>query len=315
MLMLPFFARRLALSLAGLLAMSLLVLLLLSFAPGDAASVMAGDVASTDQMAALRAEMGLGQSTWGQWIHFWKELVTQGSLGRSLYSGRPVLSEISSRLPYTLALAAASMTISLVVGILAGLWAAARCGTWIDSLLMGSATLGMGIPRFWLAMLLVLVFSLWLGWLPVTGAGSPRHIVLPAICLGLPAAATFARLTRANALDVIHSDHVLVARAKGLSRYHIFSRHVLRNSLIPVVTVAGLHLGHLIGGAFIIETIFAWPGLSRLAVQAVFNRDWPLIMGTSLSIALVFIITNLSVDLLYHVLDPRIGRGTRGGLA
>ena len=311
--MLSFMTRRLALSLAGLLAMSFLVLLLLSIAPGDAATVMAGETASAGQMDALRAEMGLGAPVFSQWGHFWKTLVTQGSMGNSLYSGRPVLAEIGSRLPYSLAMAAASITTSLAIGIIAGLWAAACQGTWLDSLIMTGVTIGMGIPRFWLAMLLVLAFSLWLGWLPVTGAGSLRHIILPATCLGLPAAATFARLTRANALDVIHSDHVLVARAKGLSWHSVFARHVLRNSLIPVVTVAGLHLGHLIGGTFIIETIFAWPGLSRLAVQAVFNRDWPLIMGASLSIALVFVIANLGVDLLCHTLDPRIGRSERGG--
>jgi len=224
-----------------------------------------------------------------------------------------VVEEINSRLPYSLALATVSIIISLGAGIVAGLWAAAHQGEWIDSLIMGSATIGMGIPRFWLAMLLMLCFSLWLQWLPVTGADSPRHIILPAICLAMPAAATFARLTRANALDVMHADHVLVARAKGLPRHVVFSRHVLRNSLIPVTTVAGLHIGHLIGGAFVIETIFGWPGLSRLTVQAVFDRDWPLIMGTSLVIALIFVLANLLVDILYHVLDPRIGRAIQNG--
>jgi len=302
-----YLARRAGFSLAGLLVVSFVVLQLLALAPGDAATVMAGQNASQEALDELRQELNLGRPAWQQWVGFWHGAL-RGDLGRSLYSGRPVLAEMAERAPYTVGLAGAAMAISLLLGVSAGALAALHRGSRLDLLLMAGANMGLAVPSYWLAVLLVLLFSLHLGWLPVSGAGTPAHMFLPALCLGLPTAAVFARLTRANVLDVLGSDYVLVARAKGLSRRAIMLRHLLRNSLIPTVTVAGLHFGHLLGGTFIVETIFSWPGLGRLTVQSVFNRDWPIIMGTSLAMALVYVVTNLVVDLLYGWLDPRLGQ-------
>jgi len=306
--MLGYLARRLAFSLLSLAVVSLLVLSLLSLAPGDAATMMIGETASLDEMAALRQELRLDRPVTSQWTAFWQGIVLEGNLGRSLYTGRPVVQEIAERAPYTLVLALTAMSISLLMGVGLGLLAALRQGTWADVTMMAGTTLALAVPRFWLALLLLMLFSLHLGWLPVVGASSPRHMILPAVCLGMPTAAIFARLTRANVLDVLHSEHVVVARAKGLPEQAVIWRHLLRNSLIPTVTVAGLHFGNLLGGAFIIETIFGWPGLGRLAVKAVFERDWPIILGTTLAVALVYLLCNLIVDLMYGWLDPRVGR-------
>jgi ABC-type dipeptide/oligopeptide/nickel transport system permease component len=173
---------------------------------------------------------------------------------------------------------------------------------------MGGAALGLAVPAFWSSLLLMLLYSLRLRWLPVAGAGSLRHLVLPAVVLALPTAAIVARLIRASLLDTLHADFVRTAHAKGLSSRRVLSSHVVRNSLLPVVTILGLQLGHLLGGAFVVETIFGWPGVGRLAVQAIFDRDMPVVLGAALTIAAIYLLINLAVDLAHGVLDPRIGR-------
>lgn len=304
--MLNLVLRRLVWGFASILVVSLLVLSLFRLAPGDAATLMAGEYGSADDLAGLRAQLGLSASIVQNWSGYWKNALLHGDLGRSLYSGRPVAGEIMERAPYTIILSLAGITIALGIGILAGLVTALHQGTWLDISLSSTAAISMAIPRFWLALMLSLIFSVYLGWLPVAGAETPRHLILPALCLGIPSAASFARLVRANALDVLHSDYLTVAKAKGLPPAMWVTRHLLRNCLIPTLTLAGIQFGHLLGGAFIIETLFGWPGLGRLTVQAVLERDWPIVAGTSIAMTGVFTIINLATDILYGLLDPRL---------
>jgi ABC-type dipeptide/oligopeptide/nickel transport system permease component len=304
--MLSLLLRRFLWGFLGMLMVSLLVLGLFHLAPGDAATIMAGEHGSADDLAGLRAQLGLSASILQNWSGYWTNILLHGDFGRSLYSKRPVAGEILTRAPYTVALALAAMTIALGLGILAGLLAALHQGSWLDISLSSISVIGMAFPRFWLALMLSLVFSVHLGWLPVAGAESPRHLILPALCLGLPSAASFARLVRANALDVLHSSFLMVARAKGLPPALWVTRHLLRNCLIPTLTMAGIHFGHLLGGTFIIETLFGWPGLGRLTVQAVLDRDWPIVAGAAIAMTAVFTLISLATDILYGLLDPRL---------
>jgi ABC-type dipeptide/oligopeptide/nickel transport system permease component len=200
----------------------------------------------------------------------------------------------------------ASMGLATVLGMMIGTAAALRSGTVLDTLIMGGTTLGLAVPTFWSALLFIMIFSLRLHLLPVVGAGSIRHLVLPALTLALPTAAILARLMRASLLDVFGADYVRTAQAKGLPSRRVLGVHVLRNSLIPVLTVLGLQLGHLLGGAFVVETIFGWPGLGRLTVLAIFDRDYPLVMGAALLVAAIYLLVNFLVDVAQGGLDPRV---------
>jgi ABC-type dipeptide/oligopeptide/nickel transport system permease component len=306
--MLIHLTRRAAGSLLALLAVSLIAYLALAATPGDAAAAMAGDSASAEQLAAIRAELGLDRSPLARYAVFLVGLVTRGDLGRSLVSGRPVAELVGARLPYTVALALAAVMLAAIIGGLVGTLAALRAGTLLDTALMAGAALGLAVPTFWSGLLLILLFSLHLRWLPVTGAGSPAHLILPAATLALPTAAAVARLVRSGLLDVLGADYVRTAHAKGLTSRRVVGRHVLRNGLIPVTAVLGLQLGHLLGGAFIVETIFGWPGLGRLTVQAIFDRDEPVVLGAVLVAALLYLMANLLVDVAHGWLDPRVGR-------
>jgi ABC-type dipeptide/oligopeptide/nickel transport system permease component len=306
--MLIHLTRRAAGSLLALLAVSLIAYLALAATPGDAAAAMAGDSASAEQLAAIRAELGLDRSPLARYAVFLVGLVTRGDLGRSLVSGRPVAELVGARLPYTVALALAAVMLAAIIGGLVGTLAALRAGTLLDTALMAAAALGVAVPTFWSGLLLILLFSLHLRWLPVTGAGSPAHLILPAATLALPTAAAVARLVRSGLLDVLGADYVRTAHAKGLTSRRVVGRHVLRNGLIPVTAVLGLQLGHLLGGAFIVETIFGWPGLGRLTVQAIFDRDEPVVLGAVLVAALLYLMANLLVDVAHGWLDPRVGR-------
>lgn len=306
--MVHYVARRAAGSLAVLLAVSLVVFLALGATSGDAAVAMAGDSASASQLQALRVELGLDRSPAVRYAAFLAGIVTRGDLGRSLVSSRPVADLVLARLPYTVALALAAVTLAAALGGLIGVLSALRAGTATDTVLMAGAALGLAVPTFWSGLLLILLFSLRLRWLPVTGAGSPTHLILPAVTLALPTAAAVARLVRAGLLDVLAADYVRTAHAKGLTPRHVMARHVLRNGLVPVTSVLGLQLGHLLGGAFIVESIFAWPGLGRLAVQAIFDRDDPVVLGAALAAAAMYLVVNLGVDLAHGWLDPRVGR-------
>lgn len=289
-----------------LLAVSAITFFLLSAAPGDAATTLAGDTASQAQMDALRAELGLDDPPLIRYANFLAAVLTTGSLGESLVSGRPVAALLAERLPYTVLLAVAAITLAAAAGSTVGILAGTRPGTFADTALMSLINLGLAMPTFWVAMLFILFFSLRLRWLPVVGAGTPLHLVLPAVTLALPTAAVVARLMRSSLIDIAGADFVRTAHGKGLPRGLILRRHILRNSLIPVVTMLGLHLGYLLGGAFIVETIFGWPGLGRLTVQAIFDRDLPVVLGATLTIAAIYVMLNLVVDLAHAWLDPRV---------
>ncbi|HMQ30035.1 MAG TPA: ABC transporter permease [Chloroflexaceae bacterium] len=307
--MLPLIARRLVGAALVLLVVSFCSFVLLELAPGDAADTRAGDTASAEDVALLRAQMGLDAPLLVRYGRFLAAALLEGDLGRSAISGRPVSGLVAERFGYTLTLALAAISVAVVVGGLAGAAAAARPGGPFDLAVMGLITLGQAVPTFWLALMLMLVFGLTLRWLPIMGAGSPRHLVLPAVAMALPSAAVVARLVRASLLDVRGADYVRTARAKGLGAGAVWGRHLLPNSLVPVITMVGLHLGHMLGGAFIIESMFGWPGLGRLLVQAVFDRDLPVVLGAVLLIAGIVQLLNVAVDLAHALLDPRVGRG------
>lgn len=293
---------------AVLAGVSLAVFVALTYVPGDAADSLLGESASAGQLAALRQELGLDETLAVRYARFVAGVILHGDLGRSMVSGRAVSDLLAERVVPTVVLALTAMALAVTLGTAAGTLAATRAGSPLDLVVMGVSSLGMAVPTYWLSLLLVLLFSLNLRWLPVAGAGSPASLILPAVTLALPTAAVVARLIRSSLLDVLHADFLRTARAKGLPAHLIFQDHTLRNSLIPVVTLLGLHLGHLLGGAFVIETIFAWPGLGRLAVQAIFDRDIPVVLGAALLVAAINVTINLGTDLLHGILDPRVGR-------
>jgi ABC-type dipeptide/oligopeptide/nickel transport system permease component len=288
-----------------LLAVTAVTFFALTTAPGDAAAGLIGDTASPEQLARLRAELGLDRPALARYVDFVAGLAV-GNLGHSLMSGRPVTGLLLERLPPTILLALTAMLAATGIGTLAGLLAAQRAGSWFDTGVMSLVNIGLALPTFWVALLLILLFSLRLHWLPVVGAGTPAHLVLPAVTLALPTIAVVARLVRSALLDVLGADYVRTAHAKGLPAHQVLRRHVLRNALIPVLTVLGMHLGHLLGGAFIVETVFGWPGLGRMTVQAIFDRDLPVVLGATVTIAALYVLLNLLVDLLHAWIDPRV---------
>lgn len=303
-----FILRRLGAVVPVLLAVSVLVFLMSHLTPGDPATIMLGENATAADVARLRHQLGLDRPLAVQYGRYLAG-VAHGDLGRSIRSGRPVALEIWERFPPTLQLTLAAMAIAAVAGVLLGsLAAVSRTGA-ADALLMGTSLLGISMPSFWLGLLLILLFGLLLHWFPVAGEGDWRALVLPALTLGAQAAAVLARLTRASLLEVLPSDFVRTARAKGVAAFHVLFRHALRNALIPVITVMGLQFGALLGGAVIVESVFARSGLGRFAVAAVQSRDFPVIQGIVLFAAAVYALVNLSVDVAYLALDPRITYG------
>ncbi len=278
----------------------------LTYAPGDAAEALLGEHATAEQVQALRQQMGLDAPLPERYERYMAAALGQGDLGKSLVSGRRVSDLILERLPLTLLLALASMALATVGGLAAGLLAASHRGSRLDLALSGTTVLGLALPPYWVALLLVMLFSLQLGWLPVFGSGTPAHLILPTVTLALPAAAMVARLSRASVLEILRAEYVRTALAKGLTWRQALVRHVLPNSLVPTITLLGLNLGHLIGGAFVVETVFAWPGLGRLTIQAIFDRDIPVVMGAVLVVAPLCLAINLAVDLLQAALDPRL---------
>ncbi len=304
------FLRRLIGTLLVLLVVSFVTFVALSATPGDAAEALVGDSASQEQLDALRHEMGLDVPLLLRYLRFLSGGLTRGDLGRSLINGREVSDLLVERLPYTLLLALIATILATTVGMAIGTAAAVRAGGYLDAAIMGGTALGLAVPTFWSALLLMMVFALQLGWLPVVGAGSPKHLVLPVVTLALPMAAVVARMMRASLLEELSADYVRTAQSKGVPSRRVLLRHVLRNSLIPVVTLIGLQLGHLLSGAFIVETIFGWPGLSRLTVQAVFDRDLPVVLGAALTMATMYLIVNFVVDLIHAWLDPRVAHET-----
>lgn len=300
-----FLIRRLLLTIPVLLGVATLVFSLVHLVPGDPVQAMLGESASPQDVSELRSRLGLDRPLYAQYVGFLKGLAT-GNLGASLRTNQPVTAAIAERLPATLELAFAAMLVAVVVSIPLGIVAAASAGTPVDHAATTLALVGISLPNFWLGPLLAIVFSVTLGWLPVSGRGTLAHLVLPAITLGAPLAAVLARMTRASVIEELREPYVLAARARGVSRAAAVLGHAFRNSLIPIVTILGLQFGAVLTGAVITETIFAWPGVGRLLIQSISFRDYPLVQGCILLIAVTYVTMNLLTDLTYGLLDPRI---------
>lgn len=279
---------------------------------GDPVGLILPQDATLEQIAALREQMRLDDPIVLQYWHFATSAL-QGDLGRSIYTGEPVLRLILERMPATLELAITALFISLIVAIPIGVLAAVKRGSWMDTISMSVALFGLSMPHFWLGIMFIMLFSVQLGWLPTSGRGTWAQLVMPALALGISLIALFARLTRSAMLDVLRQDYVRTARAKGLGEALVVGKHALRNALIPLVTVIGMEFGFLLGGAVIIETVFAWPGVGRLIVQSILDRDYPVVQAAVMLLAIVFVVVNLLVDLLYAWLDPNISYDRSGG--
>jgi len=275
------------------------------FLSGDPTILMVPETFNAQQVEAFRHQLGFDRPWYVQYGDFlWKAV--RGDFGVSLRQQQPTISLIMQRLPATIELAVAALIIALCIGLPLGVMAAIRRGTIWDSLLMLGGLVGQSLPVFWLGLLLIMVFSVKLGWFPVSGIGGVKHLVLPAVTLGLFSTAYLARMARSSMLEVLGRDYVRTARAKGLRQRSVVVQHALRNALIPLVTVIGLQIGALLGGAVITETIFAWPGVGRLTIQAIQGKDLPLVQACVTFLAIIFVFVNLVVDLLYIRLDPRI---------
>jgi peptide/nickel transport system permease protein len=296
---------KLALAVPLLLGVTFLLFLLGQVTPGDPVVIMLGERAPAEEVARLRSALGLDQPWYVQYVRFVAGAV-QGDLGISYRSKQPVFDEVLGRFPATVELASAALLFSVTLGIGLGVIAAVKHNSAVDRLTVLLAMLGSSMPVFWSGLLLIQLFALTLAWFPVSGRGSPMHVVLPGIALGASAAALIARITRSTMLESLGQDYVRTARAKGLAEQAVLIRHALRNALIPIVTVVGLEIGALLAGAVLTETVFAWPGIGRLTVQAIGQRDFPIVQGTVLLVATVFTVTNLALDVLFVQLDPRI---------
>ena len=306
--------RRLLLAVPVLVGVSILVFAVMHLSPGDPAAIMLGAQATREDVERLHRDLGLDRALPVQYAR-WIGRVLQGDLGRSIPLGREVLPEVLIRFKATLILTAGALLVALLIGVPAGIVSATRQYTWLDRLSMGVAVTGVSLPVFWTGIMLIIVFSLTLRWLPSAGMFSPYggglgdlawHLVLPAITLGTASAAALARMTRSAVLEIVRQDFVRSARAKGLDERAVVGRHVLKNALNPIVTVLGIQVGTLLGGAILTETVFSWPGLGSMMVRAIQARDYPLVQGGVLLIATTFVLVNLFVDLLYAWFDPRI---------
>jgi peptide/nickel transport system permease protein len=304
--MLRFVVRRLLLAIPTMVAASILVFLMLHLVPGDPAIIFFGDQPVTpERLEMVRHQMGLDRPLVIQYLDFVRG-IPRGDLGRSIHNHTPVMEELRTRVASSATLALAALTVAGAIGLGLGLLSALRRGTWIDAGAMLVALAGVSMPIFWLAAMLIFVFSLRLGWFPATGFGGWNRLVLPALALGFVSAATLARLVRSSVLEVLLQPFVTTARSKGLREAVVIRRHVLKNAFIAVVTVLGLQFGTLLSGAVITETVFARPGVGKLLVDAISNKDFPIVQGAVLFIALIYTVINLLVDLSYGYLDPRI---------
>jgi peptide/nickel transport system permease protein len=288
-----------------LFGVSIVIFMIIRLVPGDPARLIVGTEATQADVASVRRQLGLDKPLPVQYLRYLKAL-GRGDLGRSLLNRQPVTTLLRARLPNTMILAGASMIVTLVIGLGTGMLAAIRRGSLIDTTSMMVALIGVSMPSFWLGLMLIFFFAVRLGWLPTGGTGGIKHLILPAITLGVGNAAIIARLTRANLLEVLHQEFVRTARAKGLRPRSVLIGHALRNAMIPTLTLLGLQWGALLAGSVVIETVFAWPGVGRLLVDSVAVRDYPVIQACVLLFALIFMVTNLFVDVAYAFLDPRI---------
>jgi len=299
-----FILRRLGYALLSLLLLSLTIFLFVRVT-GDPAVLLVEPGASQADLDAIREQFGLDRPLVVQYWHFMKNLL-RGDLGQSFYYRMPVFDLYLSRLPNSLVLALAAMAFSLLIGIPAGILAAVRVDRWWDSAGKIFALLGLSMPSFWVGLLMILFFSVYLGWLPSSGSGTPLHIIMPAFALGWYFAAAHMRLTRSSMLDVLGSEYVKLARLKGLAEARVIAKHAFKNALIPVLTLAGINLVIMVNVAVVVETVFAWPGIGRLLYEGIAFRDFPIVQATVLLGGAMIVIVNLLVDILYAVIDPRI---------
>lgn len=306
--MLRYVVRRVLLAVPVLLGVATLVFSLIHLVPGDPAQAMLGDGAAPQDVIELRQSLGLDQPLFTQYAAFLRRAAT-GDLGTSFRTGQPVTTMIAERIPATVELAVAAMVVAMVIALPLGVIAAVWRGTAIDYGAMTFALAGVSIPNFWLGPLLAIVFAVELGWLPVSGRGTLGHLILPALSLGMALAAILARMTRASLLDELNELYVRAAQARGVSRAASITGHALRNSFVLLLTIVALQFGVVLTGAVITETIFAWPGIGRLLIQSIGFRDYPMVQGCILLIAVTYVTINLLTDLMYGVLDPRIRLG------
>ena len=288
-----------------MLGVSFLVFTIMFFTPGDPAKILLGERAPEAEVQALRTQMGLDDPFFVQYGRFIFNAL-RGDLGRSLTTRRPAALELFARFPATMQLAAMGVLVAVLIGIPIGIVSATRQYSVFDGASMVLALIGVSMPNFWQGIMMVLLFSIVLRWFPSSGYGTFAHLIMPSLTIGTSSAATITRMTRSSMLEVVRQDYIRTARAKGLSERVVITRHALKNALIPIVTVIGLQFGYLLGGAVLTETIFSWPGVGRLMVDAIRQRDYPVVQGGVLLLALTFSVVNLLVDVLYAYIDPRI---------
>jgi len=303
--MLQYVIKRLLSTIPVLIGISLLLFFMLRMLPGDPAQVLAGQMATQEDISLIRHQLGLDRPIHVQYAFFLSRLV-RFDLGRSARTQNPVTAEIWARLPNTVLLAVVAVTLACIFGIPAGIISAVRPYTLIDYVVTSAAIFGISMPVFWLGLMLVVVFSVILQWLPAGGTGSWKHVILPSVTLAAFVVAFIARMTRSSMIEVLSQDYMTTARSKGLKERVVIIKHALKNALIPIITVIGLQFGLLLGGAVLTETVFAWPGLGRLIVDSILGRDYPVIQGAILVFGLLYIFVNLAVDLFYAWVDPRI---------
>lgn len=303
-----YLAERFMASVVALLGVSVVVFLMVRLLPGDPGRVIAGLLASEEDVQRIRVELGLDRPLYVQYGIFLARLA-RGDLGKSARTSQPVAAELGPHLEATLELAVVSAGLAALFGITAGVLAASRPYTAFDYLLSMTTLFGVSMPVYWLGLMLIIVFAVHLNWLPAAGAEGPASLVLPSLTLAAFSVALIARMARSSMLEVLGQDYVRTARAKGVSEALVVGRHALRNALIPIVTVVGLQFGTLLGGAVLTESVFGWPGMGLLLVESIFSRDYAMVQGIVLVFSSLFILTNLVVDLLYAVIDPRIHYG------
>jgi len=300
-----YIAKRILLSIPVVFGVAFIVFAMVRAIPGDPAQVIGGQAATPEYIAALRKDLGLDRPVVVQFGGYLSS-IARGDFGRSIRSNAPVTEELWARLPNTFQLTMASMVVATVVGVGAGIVSAIRPYSLLDAAVMVFALAGLSMPIFWSGLMMMLVFSIILGWFPPVGTGSLAHLVLPSVTLGMTSAAIIARMTRSSMLEVLRADYVRTARAKGQVERLVVGRHAFKNALIPVITVIGLQTGTLLSGAVLTESVFAWPGVGRLLVEGILTRDYPVVQGSVMVVALVFVFVNLAVDVLYALVDPRI---------
>ena len=306
--MLKFTMKRLVYLVLVLVGVSFLVFLLLYMTPGDPVRMMLGESATPEAQAELRLELGLDDPFLVQYGRYIKNIVVHQDLGTSYSTRRPVLDEIMTVFPNTVKLATAAIIIAVILGTFLGIVSAVKQNSLLDNAVMVLALIGTSAPIFWIGILMIILFSVNLGWLPPSGFGSFKQLIMPALALGMQSTAVVARMTRSSMLEVIRQDFVKTARAKGQKESVVIMKHVFRNALIPVITVVGLQFGTLLGGAMLTEVVFSIPGVGRLMIEAIKQRDFPIVQGSVLFVAACFSLVNLAVDLLYVVVDPKVSK-------